>query len=152
MNEELLVTFRAAPIDDREKLHELVRGAARRRPGISTAEAGVSTTRNPSDKIGQKRRTEAPDGKTGRKTIDRDLDQAPKRGDLDQIRDLDHSLDGAEKRIVDLVGKDPSATYASLARECNCSVPTIQRKIRELQRKRIIRRVGPDRGGHWEAL
>ncbi len=72
--------------------------------------------------------------------------------DLDQKGDLDRELDDLERRIVEFIRCEREVTYATLARKCDCSIPTIQRRIGTLQKKGIIRRIGPDRGGHWELV
>ena len=69
-----------------------------------------------------------------------------------QKRDLDRELDDLEKRIVDIIRCDGKSTYSGLAQKCECSIPTIQRRIGVLQKMGVLRRVGPDRGGHWEVV
>ena len=66
--------------------------------------------------------------------------------------DLDRDLDDLDQKIVALIMQNNHATYDSLSQDCRCSVPTIQRRLRVLQQKRVLRRVGPDRGGHWEIV
>ena len=43
-------------------------------------------------------------------------------------------------------------TSASLAKYFQVNERTIRRDLKALQEKVIIRRVGPDNGGHWEVV
>lgn len=43
-------------------------------------------------------------------------------------------------------------TSASLAKYFQVDARTIRRDLSALQSQGIIRRVGPDRGGHWEII
>ena len=73
-----------------------------------------------------------------------------KTGQKEHGTDLDRDLDDLDQKIVALIMQNNHATYDSLSQDCRCSVPTTQRRLRVLQQKRVLRRVGPDRGGHWE--
>ena len=73
-------------------------------------------------------------------------------GQKSSRNDLDHDLDDLEMKILNLVGENSLMTYAKLAKSCKCSVPTIQRRLGVLQRCGRLRRVGPDKGGHWEVI
>ena len=73
----------------------------------------------------------------------------PKAGLKEHDTDLDRDLDDLDLKIVALIIRNNHATYASLSHDCGCSVPTIQRRLRVLQQKGVLRRVGPDRGGYW---
>ena len=75
-----------------------------------------------------------------------------KTGLKEHDTDLERDLDDLDQKIVALIMQNNHATYASLSRDCGCSVPTIQRRLHVLQQERVLRRVGPDRGGHWEIV
>jgi ATP-dependent DNA helicase RecG len=48
--------------------------------------------------------------------------------------------------------RDPFITISMLAEEIGISERAIKRTIQKLQVQGIIRRIGPDKGGHWEVL
>ena len=47
---------------------------------------------------------------------------------------------------------NPSATTYELAEVTGLSISGIEKNIRELKASGSLRRVGPDRGGHWEVV
>ncbi|MBQ7189657.1 MAG: winged helix-turn-helix transcriptional regulator [Kiritimatiellae bacterium] len=54
--------------------------------------------------------------------------------------------------IVRKIKDTPSITTSQLAEEMGMSRIGIQRAIARLKARDIIRRVGPDKGGHWEVV
>lgn len=56
------------------------------------------------------------------------------------------------EKILHLIGTNPRITIAELAAAINVTTRTIERNIKKLQTHRQLRRVGPDKGGHWERL
>ena len=53
-------------------------------------------------------------------------------------------------QILTLLGEKPAATIADLASVMGVSESTVERHLKKLQKKGNIRRVGPDKGGHWK--
>jgi len=47
---------------------------------------------------------------------------------------------------------NPNITLVELALSLNMTRRSIDKKIKILKEQEKIRRVGPDRGGHWEVL
>jgi ATP-dependent DNA helicase RecG len=43
-------------------------------------------------------------------------------------------------------------SYGSLAKKLHISEATVKRNIATMKRESIIRRIGPDKGGHWEII
>lgn len=58
------------------------------------------------------------------------------------------NLSERQQRIIRLVKECPFATTGMMADRLNVSVMTIRRDIEKMSR--LIRHVGPDKGGHWE--
>jgi len=56
------------------------------------------------------------------------------------------------EKIQAIVAIRPEATIALLALEIGVSRRTIERGLKALQDQGRLRRVGPDKGGHWEVL
>ena len=47
---------------------------------------------------------------------------------------------------------DNRLTRGQLAEKLNISPETIKKNIEELKAKKILKRIGPDKGGHWEIV
>ncbi|MBR5910534.1 MAG: putative DNA binding domain-containing protein [Bacteroidales bacterium] len=55
-------------------------------------------------------------------------------------------------RIVKLVWKNPYASARTISEEVGIAPRNVQEHLRNLQAQGVIRRVGPDKGGHWEII
>ncbi|MBQ8958438.1 MAG: SelB C-terminal domain-containing protein, partial [Bacteroidales bacterium] len=62
-----------------------------------------------------------------------------------------HSQKNSQK-IVDLIKERPEITTAEMAERIGVSRRSIVNITNRLQEEGIIRRVGPDKGGHWEVI
>lgn len=47
---------------------------------------------------------------------------------------------------------NPSISIAEMAKQANRAKSGVQKQVKRLQEMGIIRRVGPDKGGHWEVI
>ena len=56
------------------------------------------------------------------------------------------------QKILDILVKNPSATRAELASATGLSPDGVKWNLDKLKKSGKIRRVGPDRGGHWEIV
>ncbi|MDD5656833.1 MAG: helix-turn-helix domain-containing protein [Elusimicrobia bacterium] len=54
--------------------------------------------------------------------------------------------------VLKFIQADPEASREKLARSLNINPSAVQKHIEKLKQRGFIRRVGPDRGGHWEVL
>ena len=57
---------------------------------------------------------------------------------------MDQRLFGAYKIL--------SITILELARQTSLSEPGIKKHLKKLQEQGLLKRVGPDKGGHWEVV
>ena len=55
-------------------------------------------------------------------------------------------------KIVELVSTNAKVSISELADKVGISQTAIENNLRWLKMKGIIRRVGPDKGGHWEVI
>lgn len=55
-------------------------------------------------------------------------------------------------KILELMKQNPAITTTELAQLLNISRRAIAKQIALLKEKGLIRRIGPDKGGHWEVL
>lgn len=58
----------------------------------------------------------------------------------------------SDQKIVELMRRTPEITMAGLAEATGLSVSGVKKNIRKLKEANRIRRVGPDKGGHWEVV
>ena len=68
---------------------------------------------------------------------------------------LKGSLKGSLKssqKIIEVLTKDPHCTYDSLAEIIGISRRAVTKQIQRLRQSGRLRRIGPDKGGHWEIL
>lgn len=66
------------------------------------------------------------------------------------------TLQGSEidttQKIVEQMRSNPTISIEELAELCGLTRDVINYNIRNLKNKRIIKRIGPDKGGHWEVI
>ena len=55
-------------------------------------------------------------------------------------------------KILEILSVNPKATIPELARQIAKSESTVWRIIKKLQNEGYLKRVGPDKGGHWEVM
>ena len=56
------------------------------------------------------------------------------------------------QKIVEQMRSNPTISIEELAELCGLTRDGINYNIRNLKNKGIIKRVGPDKGGHWEVI
>ena len=56
------------------------------------------------------------------------------------------------QKILDVLAKNPCATRADLASATGLSQDGVKWNLNKLKKSGKIRRIGPDRGGHWEVM
>lgn len=52
--------------------------------------------------------------------------------------------------ILNMLSKDGSLTSASLAKRLGISPKAVEKHLANLKASGLLRRIGPDKGGHWE--
>jgi ATP-dependent DNA helicase RecG len=58
----------------------------------------------------------------------------------------------SSQKIMELMQGDLSITIGDLARNAGITDRTIEKQIEKLKAIGRIRRIGPDKGGHWEVV
>lgn len=64
--------------------------------------------------------------------------------------DIIKELSNKEKIVFSAIKENPYTTTAFIAKDKNLTRPTIERAIKNLKQLGLIKRIGPDKGGHWE--
>ena len=59
-------------------------------------------------------------------------------------------VNSTQKKILDILDENNSATYEQLAKAIGVSPATIKRNVKKLCDMGLIRRIGSDKTGHWE--
>jgi ATP-dependent DNA helicase RecG len=57
-----------------------------------------------------------------------------------------------QRKILALMSENPRVSKRELAAQIGISTTAIDKNIVSLRAKGLIRRVGPDKGGHWEVV
>ena len=55
-------------------------------------------------------------------------------------------------RLLELIRGNPKITFAGMVAAAGISRSAIQKHINRLKDAQRLRRVGPDKGGHWEVI
>ena len=58
----------------------------------------------------------------------------------------------SREKIICLIRENPTITQKDLVEALHLSVKTIEKHIKNLKAEGLLRRVGPDKGGHWEII
>ena len=98
------------------------------------------------------------DGLCGTQIIDQEKQinmalQRTKDGDLGHFEEKKQksSLKSSQK-ILELISASPSITISEIAERLGMTKRGVDKNIKRLKEQGIIRRVGPDKGGHWEVV
>lgn len=62
------------------------------------------------------------------------------------------SLPVAERKIMEMIETNPVISKKQMVETGNLSKKTIEYNLEKLKRKGLVKRVGPDKGGHWEVV
>jgi ATP-dependent DNA helicase RecG len=58
----------------------------------------------------------------------------------------------SSRKIIGMIQSDPTITIARLAQDIGISDRAVKKQLERLRAENRIRRVGPDKGGHWEVI
>ena len=58
----------------------------------------------------------------------------------------------SREKVIELIVQNPSITVPDIASSLDMSIAGIEKIIRSLKQQKSLRRVGPDKGGHWEII
>ena len=72
--------------------------------------------------------------------------------EIPQESTLKSTLKGTQKTIVEIIIGNPTVTIPEIAKKLDLNPRGIAKHFKSLQDKGVIRRVGPDKGGHWEVV
>ena len=58
----------------------------------------------------------------------------------------------SKEKILQIITNNPYVTTRELSELVGLSIAGIEKNMRQMKEKGLIRRIGPDRGGYWEVL
>lgn len=67
-------------------------------------------------------------------------------------RKLGEKLGENEKRILEIINKNKFITIPELSKALDISTTAVENNLAKLKVKNILKRIGPDKGGHWEIV
>ena len=65
---------------------------------------------------------------------------------------VNEKVNERQKLIISAIFENPYTTQTELAKTLGISVVHVNKNMKKLQEQGVIRRVGPDKGGHWEVI
>ena len=68
------------------------------------------------------------------------------------LQKLYRNLTDMDRKIIELIMSDNLITTTQMATQIGKSRQKIATRIKELQEKGIVKRIGPDNGGYWEII
>ena len=84
--------------------------------------------------------------------LQRTKDKNPDNSEeMENKSSLKSSLKSSQK-ILELISVSPSITISEIADRLGMTTRGVDKNIKRLKEQGIIRRVGPDKGGHWEVV
>ena len=65
---------------------------------------------------------------------------------------VNEKVNERQKKIITIVLDNPYITQSELAGKLGISLVHVNKNMKKLQSLGLIRRIGPDKGGHWEVV
>jgi len=56
------------------------------------------------------------------------------------------------QKILELIAANPSISRKELASQIGITADGIKYHLTTMQKKRLLKHLGPDKGGHWEVI
>ena len=73
---------------------------------------------------------------------------APKKS----LKGNQKSSQKSSQKILAILKSMPDATLSELSNAMGLSLAGVKKNVRKLRDANLIRRIGPDKGGHWEVM
>jgi Fic family protein len=74
------------------------------------------------------------------------------KGKVESKEKIEKSKEKSKEKIMRFISENPQITTNQLAEFANLSIAGVEKNLRQLKEQNLIRRVGPDKGGHWEVI
>lgn len=71
---------------------------------------------------------------------------------ISETNDALKSKEKSKEKILQIIANNPYITTRELSEITGLSIAGVEKNMRQMKEKGLIRRIGPDKGGHWEVL
>jgi len=68
------------------------------------------------------------------------------------VEGLVERLVESQRKIIDIIKQNPYVSKKELSDKIGISTTAIDKNITRLKKKGLLKRIGPDKGGHWEII
>ena len=75
-----------------------------------------------------------------------------KTGEKSRVKSREKTVEKTVEKITRIIKENPTITIKELSLLLSLTRRGVEEQIKSLKAKGIIRRVGPDKGGHWEVI
>ena len=82
--------------------------------------------------------------------VGKDLNDVEKTSDV--VENVVENKEKVVENILASISKNSTISTKKLAAMCSLSERQVQRIMTKLKEQGVIRRIGPDKGGHWEII
>ena len=82
--------------------------------------------------------------------VGKDLNDVEKPSDV--VENVVENKENVVENILASISKNSTISTKKLAAMCSLSERQVQRIMTKLKEQGVIRRIGPDKGGHWEII
>ena len=82
--------------------------------------------------------------------VGKDLNDVAKSSDV--VENVVENKENVVENILASISKNSNISTKELAAMCSLSERQVQRIMAKLKKQGVIRRIGPDKGGHWEII
>ena len=65
---------------------------------------------------------------------------------------MEKTREKTREKIIELVKNNPQITTSEIAEIAGISIKGVEWNMKKLREGKFIKRVGPDKGGHWEVV
>jgi len=69
-----------------------------------------------------------------------------------EIKSREKSKEKSKEKILRLISEDSKINTKQLSELTGLSVAGVEKNLRQMKEQNLIRRIGPDKGGHWEVI
>ena len=141
-----------------EKILDGMKAAGLPAPKIEDFSGGVKITLyRPTTYMDALRLTGKPDGTPLRTDIETKVKtdtETKVKSETEVKTDIETEVetDKKTKVIVSAIKRNPHITISQLAKMMGMSTGGVEWHVKQLQKKKVIKRVGPKKGGHWEII
>ena len=108
---------------------------------VNEVEVSQSYTKENGGKVG---------GDVVENVVGKDVDDVEKPSDV--VENVVENKENVVENILASISKNSNISTKELAAMCSLSERQVQRIMAKLKKQGVIRRIGPDKGGHWEII